>query len=293
MNIRSIVIVSFLIGTTSQAQFAYPSEDFLGGGIGISPMFIMVDSLPGEENLEKLGLNKKGFDNLQPLTIMGGEGFAHITGRWRIGGYAGFGVARNSTIPEIVLWQDLDDDGEIGDGDTTSNYTNIYNPTFYSSFSYALGAASVEYVIPIFQDLELSGGALLGLGRITLSVEQTIGNPKWDDSFSNVYGSVVVGGKKDTLYYEVDSLELGADILPSIQLPGLLRNLSGMNFNFQPYIAIKWQFLERLGIRASTGFNQLTIGNGSWRLNGRNQIGDSKSFALQGLAFRAMLYVGL
>ena len=143
--------------------------------------------------------------------------------------------------------------------------------------------------MPIFQDLELSGGALLGLGRASLSIEQTIGNPTWDATFSNVYGVI----DNDTLYYEVDNLELGADILPSIQLPGLLRNMTGTFFNFQPYIAIKWQFLDRLGIRISTGYNQGTITAGSWKLNGGTKISDSPLSSIEGLTFRTMLYMGL
>ena len=70
-------------------QFSYPAEDFLGGGIGYSPMYIKLDSLPGASYLTNLGLNPNNFDD--PLVIHGGEGFAHVTGRWRIGGYAGMG----------------------------------------------------------------------------------------------------------------------------------------------------------------------------------------------------------
>ena len=34
-------------------------------------------------------------------------------------------------------------------------------------------------------------------------------------------------------------------------------------FNFQPYVAVKWQFLERLGLRISVGFNKGTVRQGS------------------------------
>ena len=59
-------------------QFSYPAEDFLGGGIGYSPMYIKLDSLPGASYLTNLGLNPNNFDD--PLVIHGGEGFAHVTG---------------------------------------------------------------------------------------------------------------------------------------------------------------------------------------------------------------------
>ncbi len=161
MNIRSIVIVSFLMGATSQAQFAYPSEDFLGGGIGYSPMYIQMESIPGEEKMADLGLSG-GFGK-DPLIVHGGEGFAHMTGRWRIGGYAGIGSKSISTIPDIILY--INRDGEDGyqaaqdlsdiqaNEDTIGYYTDIYNPSIEAKFTFSLGAASVEYVMPIFQDL--------------------------------------------------------------------------------------------------------------------------------------------
>ena len=43
------------------AQFGYPLEDFLGGGIGYSPMYIKLDSIPGSSDLMGLGLNPKDF----------------------------------------------------------------------------------------------------------------------------------------------------------------------------------------------------------------------------------------
>ena len=45
--------------------------------------------------------------------------------------------------------------------------------------------------------------------------------------------------------------------------------------------------------KISAGFNKGTIGNGSWHLNGRTKIGDSPMSAIQGVAFRTMLYIGL
>ena len=56
---------------------------------------------------------------------------------------------------------------------------------------------------------------------------------------------------------------------------------------------MKWQFLERMGLRISVGFNKGTIGNGSWKLNGRTEISDSPTAAIQGVVFRTMLYIGL
>ena len=76
-------------------------------------------------------------------------------------------------------------------------------------------------------------------------------------------------------------------------VPGLLRDVSATFFNFQPYVAVKWQFLERLGLRISVGFNKGTVNAGSWKLNGRTTIDDSPTSALAGVSFRTMLYIGL
>jgi hypothetical protein len=54
IGIFTILNLSILIG-----QFSYPAEDFLGGGIGYSPMYIKLDSIPGASYLVNLGLDPK------------------------------------------------------------------------------------------------------------------------------------------------------------------------------------------------------------------------------------------
>jgi len=269
-------------------QFSYPAQDFLGGGIGYSPMYIQLDSIPGSSHLSGLGLDPKNFKD--PFVIHGGEGFAHVTGRWRIGGYAGVGATTISTVPDIIVFQDDNGNDTLDAGESSKNYTEDFNPTIEAKFSFSLGAASVEYVMPVFQDLELSAGALMGLGRAGIALDQQSGNPRWKKVFSNVYGTIDSTG---TLYYGVDSTQYNdPDILPG-EVPGLLRDVSATFFNFQPYIAVKWQFLERLGLRISVGFNKGTITAGNWVLNGRTKISDSPASAIQGASFRTMLYIGL
>ena len=83
---KNIFYLSLLSLTLLKGQFSYPAEDFLGGGIGYSPMYIKLDSIPGASYLTNIGLDPNEFDD--PFVVHGGEGFAHVTGRWRIGGYA-------------------------------------------------------------------------------------------------------------------------------------------------------------------------------------------------------------
>jgi len=285
---KNIVLFITLSASLLMAQFSYPLEDFLGGGIGYSPMYIKLDSIPGSSDLMGLGLNPKNFRD--PFVIHGGEGFAHVTGRWRIGGYAGAGATTISTVPDIIIFQDDNANGAFDEGENSKDYTNFFNPTIEAKFSISMGAASIEYVMPLLQDLELSAGALMGLARAGIAVDQQSGNPRWGTIFDNAYGTMDSTG---TLFYGVDASDYDDPVILPGTVPGLLRDVSATFFNFQPYVAVKWQFLERLGLRISVGFNKGTIPAGNWVLNGRTKISDSPASSIQGTSFRTMLYIGL
>jgi hypothetical protein len=270
------------------AQFSYPLEDFLGGGIGYSPMYIKLDSIPGSSDLMGLGLNPKDFKD--PFVIHGGEGFAHVTGRWRIGGYAGAGGTSISTVPDIIIFQDDNGNDSLDAGENSKDYTSYFNPRIEGKFTISMGAASIEYVMPLLQDLELSAGALMGLARAGLAVDQQNGTPRWGTIFNNAYGTMDSTG---TLYYGVSASEYDEPVILPGTIPGIMRDVSATFFNFQPYVAVKWQFLERLGLRISVGFNKGTIQAGKWKLNGNTKISDSPASAIQGASFRTMLYIGL
>ena len=285
---KNIVLFITLSASLLIAQFSYPLEDFLGGGIGYSPMYIKLDSIPGSSDLMGLGLNPKNFRD--PFVIHGGEGFAHVTGRWRIGGYAGAGGTTISTVPDIIIFQDDNDNDSLDAGEDFKDYTNFFNPTIEGKFTISMGAASIEYVMPLLQDLELSAGALMGLARAGIAVDQQSGTPRWGTVFDNAYGTMDSTG---TLYYGVDSNDYDEPVILPGTIPGLLRDVSATFFNFQPYVAVKWQFLERLGLRISVGFNKGTIPAGNWVLNGRTKISDSPASSIQGASFRTMLYIGL
>jgi len=287
-NMKNIILPITLSLSFLMAQFSYPLEDFLGGGIGYSPMYIKLDSIPGSSDLMGLGLNPKNFDD--PFVIHGGEGFAHVTGRWRIGGYAGAGGTSISTVPDIIIFQDDNGNDSLDNGENSKDYTQFFHPTIEGKFTISMGAASIEYVMPLLQDLELSAGALMGLARAGIAVDQQSGNPRWGTIFNNAYGSMDSTG---TLFYGVDSSEYNEPVILPGTIPGLLRDVSATFFNFQPYVAIKWQFLERLGLRISVGFNKGTVPAGNWVLNGRTKISDSPASAIQGASFRTMLYIGL
>jgi len=285
---KNIVLFLTLSSSLLMAQFSYPLEDFLGGGIGYSPMYIKLDSIPGSSDLMGLGLNPKDFKD--PFVIHGGEGLAHVTGRWRIGGYAGAGGTSISTVPDIIIFQDDNGNDSLDAGENSKDYTSFFNPRIEGKFTISMGAASIEYVMPLLQDLELSAGALMGLARAGLAVDQQNGTPRWGTIFNNAYGTMDSTG---TLYYGVSASEYDEPVILPGTIPGIMRDVSATFFNFQPYVAVKWQFLERLGLRISVGFNKGTIQAGKWKLNGNTKISDSPASAIQGASFRTMLYIGL
>ena len=292
---KAITYISISLSTLFGQFDLYPVTDFFGGGIGYSPMYISIDEFPATDLLKNLGLDPTKFNT--PFVVHGGEGFAHMTGKWRIGGYAGIGSSSISTITNVQLYVDLAETGY--NGETAVDYDGNFEPTIEAKITLSLGAGSIEYVMPIFQDLEISAGAMMGLGRLNLSIDQYAANPKWGEMFNFSYGSkawdVNDDGTDSTLTYYYAVTDVGDPIsgFNAANAPGVMSDLSGTFFNFQPYVAIKWQLLDRVGLRISAGFNKGTIGQGRWKLNSRYLIGDSEEYSLQGVTFRTMLYLGL
>ena len=310
MNRYKLIILILPIVISAQSDL-YPIEDYYGGGIGYSPMYMILDSIPGASKLKQVGVNPDNFNS--PFVIHGGEGFTQISGRWRLGGYAGIGTSRISNALSVILAVERNElvgiqdttTIEIIDGnqiryypDTTANYTGIFVPTIEAKFTFMISAVTLEYVVPIFRDLEVASGAMFGIGRTIISIDQNTGTPRWDASFSNNFGQVI----NDTLIYTVDATgttpQAATDALQGSYLPPQassagMTNLSGTFFNFQPYVAVKWQITDRVGLRLSIGFNKGVIRAGQWKLNDRFQISDSPESALSGLSFRTMIYFGL
>ncbi|MFQ6612998.1 MAG: hypothetical protein ACE5D2_07850 [Fidelibacterota bacterium] len=289
----------------------YSVDDVYGGGIGFSTMYIVLDSIPGESILKSLGLPKGNIQS-RPFIVHGGEGFAQMAGPWRLGGYAGLGSAKTSNVYSTIhLYVEGNDTTGYqtppsgSSGDITGNdpkYIINSNLTIEARLNFMLGAITVEYVVPVFRDLEVTAGAMMGIGRYSLSINQQLNNPTWDELESNMYGYL---DDTNNIYYPVDttgssidSLDqilnaLGSDNLRPVNISGAMTELSGTFFNFQPYIAAKWQFLDRMGLRISAGYNKGTIAAGSWKLNSYSPISDSPKSAFQGLTLRIMIYFGL
>tara|TARA_B100000029_G_scaffold182208_1_gene179832 strand:+ start:559 stop:1467 length:909 start_codon:yes stop_codon:yes gene_type:complete len=302
MNRYKLIILTLPIVIFAQSDL-YPVEDYYGGGIGYSPMYMILDSIPGASKLRQAGVNPDNFNS--PFVIHGGEGFTQISGRWRLGGYAGIGTSRISNALSVLFGVETNGiegiqtaANDTAQSDFTVKYNGIFVPTLEAKFTFMISAITLEYVVPIFRDLEIASGAMFGLGRTIISIDQNTGTPRWDASFSNNFGQVI----NDTLIYTVDTtgttLDAAIDALqgsylsPQTSSAGMT-NLSGTFFNFQPYVAVKWQITDRVGLRLSIGFNKGVIRAGQWKLNDRFQISDSPESALSGLSFRTMIYFGL
>ena len=272
MNRYKLIILILPIVISAQSDL-YPVEDYYGGGIGYSPMYMILDSIPGASKLKQVGVNPDNFNS--PFVIHGGEGFTQISGRWRLGGYAGIGTSRISNALSVILAVETNGLEGIQDTstteiilgnpfryerDSTENYTGIFVPTIEAKFTFMISAVTLEYVVPIFRDLEVASGAMFGIGRTIISIDQNTGTPRWDESFSNNFGQVL----NDTLIYTIDTTGTNPhnamDALQGAYLPPLassagMTNLSGTFFNFQPYVAVKWQITDRVGLRLSIGYN--------------------------------------
>ena len=280
----------------------YPTETTYGGGIGFSTMYMILDSVPGTSLLNSLGINVDELGS-RPLVFYGGEGFAQMSGPWRLGGYAGIGATQAGSVFGLKMFANRDNVdgyqkpafGNEANGDTLYNFSGNLSVT--ARLSFLLGAVTTEYVFPIFRDLEVMAGALMGIGRYTLSIDQHIGTPKWGKLGNNMYGEIY----GDTVLIQLDGPDFDdeakdnneSEFLRPINVTGTMTELSGTFFNFQPYVAIKWQFLDRMGLRISAGYNRGTIASGKWKLNGNRPINDSPESALHGITLRTVIYFGL
>ena len=292
----------FVISLAKAQGDIYPTETTYGGGIGFSTMYMILDTVPGASLLNSLGINVDELGT-RPLVFYGGEGFAQMSGPWRLGGYAGIGATQASNVFGLQMYANRDNVdgyqkpafGNEANGDRLYNFSG--NLSVKARLSFLLGAMTTEYVFPIFRDLEVMAGALMGIGRYTLSIDQHIGTPLWGNFGNNMYGEIY----GDTVLIQLDGPDFDdeakdnneSEFLRPINVTGTMTELSGTFFNFQPYVAIKWQFLDRMGLRISAGYNRGTIASGKWKLNGNRPINDSPESALHGITLRTVIYFGL
>lgn len=240
----------------SQRNVSFSTEEYFGGGIGYAPTFLqlniaevfpfnplgMAAADTGLLGSQGLNFSPKDIESLgNILVIHGAEGFGNISGNWRIGAYVGLG---SKSITNV---------------DTASNLQTDLKITLMT------GNASLEYVIPLFSNLEIAAGSLFGFSRAVIQFAKKIDIPSWDDQF--IFNNI------DANNYSV--------------------SLSGIFFTFQPYVAVKLQFLDRAGLRISAGYNVGTLPENQWTLNDFGEIQAPSVSNLNAPAVRVMLYLGI
>jgi len=298
------------ISVIAQSE-SYPPETFYGGGVGFSRMFLFtkIGQLDGFELLgtvgDTAGLGLDTDDFTYPFVLNGGEGFSNITGRWRIGGYAGVGSSFISGKPTITLFLDEDGDGKYDAGtEQRVAYdpdpgTGNRAPDMQAKVSIWISGATVEYSFPLLRGLEISAGALLGIARLNLNISQGSGSPAWEEQFSSIfqigadgyYPVTDVNG--DSLLNDDDFSYVESNLFPTFAMSRGMTSRTGSFFNMQPYVAVKLQFLDRMGLRVSVGFNLGHVTKGTWMTDERMPIIDSPATSLNSLAVRTMIYFGL
>ena len=303
---KRLIIISHLFFSIGYSQGdIYPVETSYGGGIGFGNMYMILNDVPGGTVMDSMGFD---VDQLQtrPLVFYGGEGFAQMTGPWRLGGYAGIGSAQVSNVYKIVAYANKDGNPRYQDTGAGVNSDELYTYRDDSNNSVSvkgklnilLGAMTAEYVFPVYRDLEVMAGALMGFGSYNLSVDTQMGNATWSSLGQSMYGyiqgdSVMVELNANGGTFPDAAANLNRDGVQPIRVSESMTEISALFFNFQPYVAVKWQFLDRMGLRISAGFNNGTIGAGRWKLNGHMPISDSPEASISGLTVRTVIYFGL
>lgn len=245
-------ILALVTALQGQGNLPYPTEEYFGGGIGYTPMFLSINlaeafpfnakgaGVTGTGLLSSMGFSDDEIGNLGNLMVIhGAEGFGNITGRWRIGAYVGLGAKSIARVDTV-----------------TNTRTDL-------KVSLSTGNISLEVVAPIFSNLEISVGSLFGFSRATIQAASTLDEPDWE---------------KQIQYTDSSNTSL---------------TLSGRFFSFQPYVAMKLQFLNRAGLRMSAGYQVGTLATDQWRLNGFKRIISPSAGNFNALAVRLMLYIGI
>lgn len=136
----------------------------------------------------------------------------------------------------------------------------------------------------------------MGLGSVTAKITQSSGGGGWEDQFTDMFSVGPEG------YYAVGDLNsdttITADDFDLVEFTAIapgsnMTSMKGSFFNMQPYAGVKLQFLDRMGLRLTVGYNMGSVQQGKWILNDLERISDSEATSFNGLAVRAMIYFGL
>ena len=247
----------------AQRDFSYPSDEYFGGGIGYTPTFMLF-------NLAEIypfnPTGPTGSDS-KDTGLLGSNGLGFLGGSIDklgsmlvIHGAEGFGnITGNWRVGAYV---------GLGSKSITrvDSIDADNNVAVDLKLSFMTASASIELVIPLFSNLEIAAGSLFGASRAIIQFAKSEdADPGWENQYT---------------FTSIDSNNYAVA-------------LSGTFFSFQPYVAVKLQFLDRVGLRVSGGYHVGTLPSNQWTLNGFRKIQATSASNFNALAVRVMLYMGI
>ncbi|MCH7496772.1 MAG: hypothetical protein IH971_02845 [Candidatus Marinimicrobia bacterium] len=239
----------------AQRDFPFPSDEYFGGGIGYTPTFMMFDlAQTFPFNPIDLKATETGLLGSNGLGFSDSS-IAALGNMLVIHGAEGFGnITGNWRVGAYV-------------GLGSKSITRVDTAGLRVDLKLALmtASASIELVIPLFSNLEIAAGSLFGASRAIVQFAKSKDEPGWENQYS---------------FTDIDSSNYAVA-------------LSGTFFSFQPYVAVKLQFLNRVGLRVSGGYHVGILPQNQWTLNGFRKIQATSDSNFNAFAVRVMLYMGI
>lgn len=134
-----------------------------------------------------------------------------------------------------------------------------------AEFGVGAGGVTLDYVYPLgftHNKVVIAGGVMLGLGSISLQLDQTTSDPRTFDNF-------FTGGAS----------------------PNFTRQMHAAFFSYTPYLNVEYSILAFLMLRASVGYNGMSVG--TWKVDRAIDISGVPAISGSGLAYGGGLFVGI
>lgn len=225
------------------------SQAKIGGAAGFTQSLLFLNLDPINSVLTKY--NAAPFNN-NPLFMLGGQGYGYIMliKNLRVGG---MGMSGSMTSKSI---------------DTS---TNVQRDV---SLSVGYGGVTIDYVVPVFPRLDVTFGALLGGGNLTLRLTHNDGTAK---AWSNLWNDLGQTGNSNG----------------QVPVSEFTHTISGSFFIYQPSINVEYAVLQYLGIRLGVSYNGMA-GN-SWTLDGNDAfsvVGVPSDISGKGIMINGGIFIG-
>lgn len=253
---KRCVVMLLLMVTTSICVFAQQEEEppippkrskagKVGAFGGFTPGWLFVDVKPINEFLVPAGgasLKENG------VFLWGGGGAAYIMllPNLRVGGVGMNGSIQSTRLDAFGVRRDT----ELGVG---------------------FGAVTFEYVIPVFERLDVAVGTMLGGGGIDITLRQDLGGPKtWGNEWNN---------------YGTGNYQIGG------QIKHIKQTLSGSYFVWIPSVCVEYAILGWVGFRL--GASYVGMSSPSWTVDENDELlGVPSNVSGKGFMINAGLFVG-